>query len=81
MKNVRAGKLKTTGEMSKSEVLKQEYRWFHLLCYRQDSRGFDHPIDFPESARSDYTVCAVCRGSINLSQVSEDSVIPIRKTN
>ena len=58
MKHVRAGK-------EKGDTLSGEHRWFHLGCYRSETKGWGHPIDFPAKANSDHTTCHGCGTPIN----------------
>ena len=50
---------------AESGTAKDEHRWFHMACFRQDPRGWPHAIDFPQEAKSDQTICTGCKLPIN----------------
>lgn len=55
MKNIRA----------KTSVKATSHKWFHYACWARDNKGFGFAVDFPYRAKSDFTVCAGCKGPIN----------------
>jgi hypothetical protein len=63
---------------AKQDAFDSDYRWFHLVCYRENDHGWDRPLDFPAKATSDYTCCTACKCPINSQPVQMLSGEPQR---